>query len=344
MPPSSLDLELGLRQLASMLRAGLSLLPALRTAADQARSRRPARLWNALADRIEAGLSLSEAAATLRAFTPYVSALVRVGEQSGELDSALRRAADHLEQRRAARAILVNALIYPVLVLLLAFGVAAFMVVKVIPQVEDFLTEGHQALPPITQALLDASDALRAYAPAAFFLLLAATLAILLLRLLPAPRAALDAAALRIPVAGRLLRLSATAALARGLAILLDSGISLLDALDTAADLLSNRRLRNRVLDARSAVMQGSPLADALADAPEFLPMLHKMTAVGEATGTLANTLAETAAFHESLLLAAVRRFSALLEPVLILVVGLIVGFVYTAFFLALYSLAAPVP
>jgi len=126
--------------------------------------------------------------------------------------------------------------------------------------------------------------------------------------------------------------------------MLLDSGISLLDALDAAAGLLPNRRLQNRVLDARTAVMQGAPLATALAAAPEFLPMLHKMTAVGEATGTLANTLSETAAFHESLLLASVRRFSALLEPVLILVVGVIVGFVYTAFFLALYSLAAPTP
>ena len=341
---TSLDLELGLRQLSSMLRAGLPLLPALRTAADQARTRRAARVWNALADRIESGLSLTESATALRALPPYVLALVRVGEQSGELDSALLRAADHIQRHRATRALLINALLYPIIVLLLTAGVTAFMVVKVIPEVEEFLRQGDAALPPVTQMLLDATHAIRLYAPTTFLVLLALVVLVILLRLRPAGRAATDRLLLRVPLIGPMIRLAATASLARGLSILLDSGISLLDALDAASHLLSNHHLRRRVLDARSAVLRGATLADALAAAPEFLPMLHKMTAVGETTGTLAPALAETATFHETLLLASVRRASALIEPILILVVGLIVGFVYTAFFMALFSLASAPP
>ena len=337
-----LDLELGLRQLSSMLRAGLPLLPALRTCADQARRRRAARLWNALADHIETGLSLSESVEHLRAFDPYTTALVRVGETSGTLDATLARAADHLAAARATRSLLANALIYPILVLVLTAAVTAFMVVKVIPQVEEFLQSDNAALPPLTQLLLDITHALRLYAPPVLLALVVALVVLFLLRLLPGPRAATDALLLRLPVLGRLLRLSATATLSRGLSILLDSGITLLDALAASAPLLSNRHLRNRLAHARQLVLQGLPLSDALATAPEFLPMLHKMAAVGETTGTLSSALDETATFHETLLLSSVRRFTALIEPVLILIVGLIVGFVYTAFFLALFSLASP--
>lgn len=338
---TALDLELGLRQLSSMLRAGLPLLPALRTAAEQSRNRRSARLWTALADRIETGLSLSEAAATLSAFDPYTAALVHVGETSGDLDASLARAADHLAQARAARILLLNALIYPVLVLLLTAGVVTFMLIKVIPEIEDFLLQSATALPPVTQLLLDLTHGLRHYAPPVLLALLVLLVAVLLLRLLPGPRAFLDAFALRLPLLGRLLRLSATANIARGLAILLDSGISLLDALSAAALLLSNRHLRNRVLAARQDVLAGAPLASALAAAPEFSPMLPRMAAIGETTGTLSAAMAETATFHETLLQTSVRRASALIEPVLILIVGLIVGFVYTAFFMALFSIAS---
>ena len=312
----SIDLEFGFRQLASMLQSGLSLLSALRTAARQAQRRSASRLWDALADRIETGLSPEEAFAAARAFDDYTLALLRVGAQSGELDAAFSRAAAHVEQTRAARALLANALVYPVLVLLLTAGVVAFMVLKVIPQVRDFLLAGQQALPPLTQTLLDISDALRLHAPAIGLALLLLVALRFALRAYPPTRLLLDSAALRVPVSGRLLRLSATARFSRGLSILLDSGIPLLSALDTAATLLPNTALKRRVTQAAADVLRGATLADALAPATEFFPMLPKMVAVGETTGTL-------------------------IEPILILVVGGIVGFVYTAFFMALFSLAS---
>lgn len=338
---ASIDLETGFRQLAGMLQSGLSLSVALRTAGEQAGKRAVRRLWEGVAERVETGLSPEEAFAAARRFDEYVLALVRVGGESGELEAAFARAAEHLERARAARTLLVNALIYPVLVLVLTVGVVSFMVLKVIPQVREFLDAGQQQLPGLTQALLDVSDALRLWMPWVAGGLLAGGAALALLRLHPGARRATDGWILRLPLVGRLLRLSATARFSRGLSILVASGLSLLESLEIAASLLPNRCLRARVLGARRDVLRGSTLADALARCPEFLPMLSRMAAVGETTGNLARTLAENARHHEDLLLATVRRLGILVEPVLILVVGGIVGFVYAAFFMALFSLAS---
>jgi type IV pilus assembly protein PilC len=335
------DVELGFKQLASMLQSGLSLVSALRTAARQAERAAARRLWDGIADRVETGLSPGEAFEAARRFDDYSLALVRVGAHSGELETAFARAAEHLEAGRAARALLVNALIYPALVLLLTAGVVALMVLKVIPQVREFLEAGRQALPPITQALLDISDWMSEWMPWVAVGLAVGCAALWALRRNEDARRTLDGWALKLPVVGRMLKLSATGRFSRGLSVLLSSGISLLDALQTAAGLLSNRRLRHRVLDARVAVLQGSTLADALADIPEFPPMLSKMAAVGETTGNLSKTLAENARHHEERLVSLVRRMGILIEPVLILVVGGIVGFVYAAFFMALFSLAS---
>jgi type IV pilus assembly protein PilC len=342
LPPGALDIEFGLQQLATMLRSGLPLLAALRTTAEQSVRPATARMWNRVADRIESGGTLLSAMEATRRFDPYTLALVRIGEQSGELDSAMTRAAAHREQVRTTRALLVNATIYPALVVLLTVAVVSLMVLKVIPQIEEFLLNANAELPWLTQLLLDVSSAVRDRAPHVLLALAAAAVAVFLVRLHPAGRRFTDGLLLRVPVTGHLLRLSATAVAARGLSILLESGVTLLDSLQTVSTLLRNRRLRQRIDDARDAVIRGLPLADALAPATEFPPMLSRMAAIGESTGTLAAALAEVARYHENRLLAAIRRFGVLIEPVLILVVGGIVGFVYTAFFMALFSLATP--
>lgn len=341
LPATSLDIEFGLQQLSSMLHSGLSLLIALRTAGDQARRWKAARLWYRLADQIEAGTPLSLAMRRSKRFDTYTLALIQVGEQSGELDQAMLRAVEQMEQRRSSRAMVINALIYPIIVLLLTFGVTTFMVVKVIPQIQEFLQTGRQTLPAITQLLLDISDALRLYAPHAALTLGLLIAAWFLIRLTSGGRQATDAFLLRIPVSGRILRLAATAALARGLSILLESGLPLLDALQTSTSLFKNARINQRIENAREAVIHGETLAQALTPAREFMPMLPRMTAVGESTGTLPQTLAEVARFHETQLLGTIRRFGILMEPLLIFIVGGIVGFVYTAFFMALFTLGS---
>jgi type IV pilus assembly protein PilC len=344
LPATRLDVEFGMQQLATMLRSGLTLLSALRTAAEQARRPRMARVWTLVAERIEGGSTFADALAVHGGlFPPMVVQLVRVGEESGTLDNVMKRAAMHLERSRMVKTTLLTSLMYPAFVLLAALGVTAFMVFSLIPKLQKFLAGRGKKLPQMSQMLLDGTNWINANATSILAVMLAILVSVVIVYRLPWGRARIDHGCLRVPIIGGVLRLAGTATVARGLSILLDSGITLLSALQTVRGLLSNRAMQARLETARGAVIEGSTLADPLIKGREFTPMLGRMTAVGEATGTLGMVLEEVADFHESQLAAAVRRLSALVEPATIIVVGGIVGFVYIAFFMALLSAAGGV-
>jgi type IV pilus assembly protein PilC len=156
-------------------------------------------------------------------------------------------------------------------------------------------------------------------------------------------RKRLDGILIRTPVVGGILRLSGTAIFARGLGILLQNGLTLLESLSTVEHLVGNLRLSGRIAESREAVIRGDSLAHALLVRQDFLPMLPRMVAVGESTGTLSSVLLEVANFHEKQLMQVIRRLSSLMEPLLVLVVGGLVGFVYVAFFVAVFSLSGGV-
>jgi len=341
LPPTSFDVEIGMQQLASMLRSGLTLLSALKTVAEQARRPRMAKIWRDVYERIEEGASFSSAlAAHGKQFPVYIIQLVKVGEQSGSLETVLTRASEHLERSRNLRMTLVNALIYPSIVVVMALGVAGFMLVSVIPKIQKFLVGRGRQLPAITQALMDLSNWVTMYLPYLVGGAIAALIALFVIYKWPPGRAVIDAFLLRVPIVGGVLRLAGTAVFARGLSILLESGVTLLEALRTVEQLVPNRAMSTRVETVREAVLSGGTLAESLQAGREFLPMLGRMAAVGEQTGTLDPVLTEVARFHEHQLAATVRRFSVLIEPAIIVIVGGIVGFVYIAFFVALFSLA----
>lgn len=342
--PTSFDVEMGFQQLATMLHSGLSLLASLRTVGEQARRVRATAVWHNVADRIEQGATFGDAlAAQGGVFSEHVVQLVRVGETSGNLDTALGSSAEHLERTRQMRLTVVNALAYPAIVTLLAVGVAAFMAFGVIPKIQKYIGGRGRSLPPITQTLLDVSSFAQTYLPHFAVALVAGGLALVFIYRWPPGRLAMDGLFLKMPIVGGVLRLAGTAVLARGLGVLLESGVTLLDSLKTTERLVGNRALAARIAAARETVLRGGTLAAALADGRTFMPMLGRMVAVGESAGTLAPVLGEVARFHENQLVVVIRRMSVLIEPVVIIVVGGIVGFVYIAFFLALFSLAGNV-
>ena len=343
LPVSTIDIELGLRQLATMLGSGVSILSALRSIYEQTDRPRQRALWGGIENRIRAGGSLSDAMRASRAFGEYVVQLARVGEQSGELALCLSRAAEHLEMHRNIRLMVANALMYPAIATLMAFGVSLYLVAGVIPKIARFIETGGARLPAITRALIDSSNWLRGNAPLLLIIIAGLTAAWLALRRHPAGRETQDALLLRLPVSGRILRISATAVFARGLGMLSDSGVSLLDSLAALEKLMTNRRLSRRIAQARTDVMRGETLTRALEKAPEFLPLLRRMTSVAETSGTLGATLSEVAKFHEQLLVISIKRFSVIIEPLLIIVTGAIVGFVYIAFFMALFSMVSSI-
>jgi type IV pilus assembly protein PilC len=212
------------------------------------------------------------------------------------------------------------------------------MVGYAVPKISGFLRSMGRPLPAMTQWLVDFSAWVNAWL--AWIVggsLLAGALGAAVYVWRPG-RLAVDRWTLRLPVLGGLLRLGATAAFSHALAILLRSGVTLLEALGTAEQLHHNRYLGVRLAAARDQVLRGGTLADALEPGHAYTPMLASMVAVGEASGSLDDILDEVARFHGSQLQSAIRRFSAIIEPVIIVVVGSIVGFVYVAFFLALFA------
>ena len=338
LPPRSVDIEVSLEQLAVMLRSGLSLLEALRTLARQARFRPLRRIWEEVGESIQEGDSLAEAMDAQKRFPTLAIQLVRVGEATGNLDLVLERAAVQIRQRRQNVTNLLTALAYPLFVALAAVSVAAYLVAVVIPQLQKFLTALGRKLPPITQSLVDVSSWIQANGLTAAAMIVGAVMAVVLIYVWPPGRMTMDRLALRLPVIGYVLRLAGTVTFSSALAVMLRSGITVLDALRTVERLHSNRYLASRVAAARESVIQGDALSRPLAVRHAYLPMLASMVAVGENTGQLDEVLEQVARFHEQQLEAAIKRLSALIEPAIILVVGGIVGYVYLAFFVALFS------
>ncbi len=340
-PMTSFDVEMGLRQLASMLRSGVTLVNALATVEDQSLSPRARRTWRRVRESILHGRSFAESLALEpRHFDEIVVRLGEVGERSGELEHAVTRAANQLEARRNLRSSVVNALVYPVVAVVMAVGVSAYLVMSVIPKVAEFLVSGGAQLPAITQLLVDVSAWINANGLTILSALAGIVVAWIAVGLHEGGRELEDTFLLRLPITGRILRLAGTALFARSMQMMTESGITLLDALATATRLMANRRFRRRVRNAHDGVMKGRSLAESLRPAVEFTPMLRRMAAVGEVTGTLPEIFGETAHFHEMLLSLAVKRFGMLIEPVTICITGGIVGFVYVAFFMALFAMA----
>lgn len=339
-PATRFDVEIGLQQLATMIRSGLSLLAALKTAAEQARRPAMTRVWERIYEKIEGGSSFADAIDDVdrSRFPPMVVQLVRVGESSGTLETVLTQAADHLDRVRALRTTLLTSLIYPTTVLVMAIGVTAYMVFVVLPILKKFIVHQGHRLPPLTQHVIDTTNWLNTHAILILLSTLIVTISLAAMYRIRATRLWMDAVLLRVPIIGGVLRLAGTALMSRGMSLLLGNGINLLDAIQITQGLVANRAMQRRLEMTRQAVIEGQPLAESLLAGREFLPMLGRMAAVGEATGTLDVVLAEAARYHETQLARSVKRLSSMFEPLIILVVGGIVGFVYVAFFLALFS------
>lgn len=334
------EVEGVLRQLAVMLRSGLTLLGALQAARENAGVRRMRGVLASVIGRVEGGGTLADSLAAQGVFGGLTVSLARVGEETGSLDVVLERAADAMERRRLLRQQVMTALAYPLLVLVAALGVACFMVVEVIPRLEGLMKALGRRLPPATAAMIEVSAWARTEGPWWLGgLLLLAMGGAMALRW-PGVRRVADRWVLSIPLLGEVFRVAASAMFARALSILLRSGVTVLDGLRTAEGLAGNRHLASVVARARGRVLGGGTLAGALGGGGGFVPMLDRMVAVGEATGRLEEVLEEVARHLEVQLAARVRRLSAWVEPAIIVAVGGIVGFVYVTFFLTLYAAA----
>ena len=322
------DADLGwlTRQLASLLAARLPLEAALRATLEQAERRHVAQTLAAVRDDVRAGHRLGEAlAAHPRDFPEIYRALVDAGEQSGDLAQVLERLADYIESRGALRNKVLTAFIYPIIVTVVSIGIVIFLLSYVVPQVVGAFTQAHQTLPLLTRMMLAASDFARNWG-----LLTAAGLAALfgVWRLSlrnPAARLAWHARVLRLPVFGRYAMGVDVARFAATLAILTGSNVPLLTALDASRRTLKNRKLQAAVDEATHRVREGSPLAQALQAQKVFPPLLIHLVGSGERTGELPAMLDRAAGVLSLELERRAMTMTAVLEPMMILIMGGIV-------------------
>jgi len=334
------ELALATRQLATLAQAGMTLDAALGAAAAQADDPRTAKLFAAVRGHVASGEALPAVLARYpRTFSPLYRGLVAAASETGRLPDVLARLADYLEARLALAERFTTALIYPVLVALIALAVIAVLLAYVVPQVVSVYQQSRQSLPWLTQALIATSSFFRATAWGwlAFFLLAAIAFRLGMKR--PAFRAAVHRSLLAAPGIGRLLRSLDTARFASTLAILVASGTPLLRALDTATGVIRMRPLADAATTAAAGVREGMPLARALAATRAFPPVLVHLTASGEGSGALAPKLERAAADLEREAERRLHWIAALVQPLMIVAMGAIVLVLVLAIMLPIVSM-----
>lgn len=328
------------RQMAFMLRAGLPLAECLELSKNQIDNPRLNYVVRKMHQDIQAGKSLSVALRKHKdIFTDIAINLVVAGENTGELDAIMERLAVHLEKKAQLRKQMINAMIYPVIVVLAAIGVATFMVVAIIPKFAEFLQGQGKPLPASTQSLIDAAAFLRENG---IFIIGAAIIAIILTLISYRTfkgRRFIDRLLLEMPVFGKMIIYGAMAQMNWAMSILLRSGITIFEALKITSELIANKTYADKMSEASESVFAGRDLSSSI-NHPKMPPLVTQMVAIGERTGSLDQILQEMGTYYQSLLEIAIKRLTAMIEPVMILVIGGMVGFVYYAFFQALFALA----
>jgi general secretion pathway protein F len=347
---SQTELSVMTRQIASLLGASLPVTDALTVMVEQSERPHIRELMAAIRTDVLGGTSLSKALARHpRQFPDIYRALISAGEESGQLASVLGSLADYVEERSKLQQKITLAFVYPAIVTLVAIAVVIGLLTFVVPQVVQVFANTKQALPLLTRMMIATSDFVRSYgwivaAIGAF----AAFMVGRSLRI-PAVRLRWDQRILTLPVMGVLSRSVNTARFASTLAILVGSGVPMLRALQAAGETLTNAAMRLRVADATQRVREGFSLAKALrADSAEerktgalklFPPVLIHLIAAGEATGKLPEMLTRAADIHSR---EAERRalfFTSLLEPVLILTMGVVVMLIVLAVLLPIIEI-----
>lgn len=328
------------RQLAGLVGAGMPLERALTALAEEAEEDKVRNLVATLRGEVNAGSAFARALSQFpREFAPSYCAVVAAGEQSGQLGTVLERLADDLEAREVLRNKLIAAALYPAIVTLVAIAIVVFLVSYVVPQVAGVFEGSERALPLLTVVMMAISGFVREWGWLVLALLLAGLVALGLARRRDAVRLRMDASLLRLPVIGRLARGFNAARFAGTLAMLAGSGVPILRALQTAAETLNNRALREDALDALVLVREGAPLASALSSKKRFPPLLSMFARLGEQTGQLPQMLQRAA---DQLGAEVQRRAMALatvLEPLLIVGMGLIVMLIVLAVLMPIIQL-----
>ncbi len=316
------------RYLGTMVRSGLSLPQALSVLAQQTNKGKLKRVLSILRDEIERGKPLSESLQAFPdVFSPLYVSMVKVGEETGNLDEVLNRLAEHMEKTHELRGKIIGALLYPAIILILVSLLLPLMVLKLVPQMAEAFTELEVQIPPMTQFLLDVNKFLRSYW--FIFLGLITSLLFFIITSLRSQKVKekIDELLLRVPVLSGMIKMSNTAFTARGLSTLVGAGVPILQTLEIIAQTLPNKEYRKALLKAKEEVQKGIPLSRSLQRFSYlYPPVFLTLLSVGEQTGQTAEITLKIAEFFEKETERATQNLASILPPIVMIFVGIIVG------------------
>jgi type IV pilus assembly protein PilC len=328
------------RQFATMINSGLPLVQALDILAEQSENKALKEVTRQVVYDVESGHTLADALRKHpKAFSELYVNMVAAGEAGGILDTILLRLATFMEKNDALVRKVKGAMIYPGVIFTVAGGAIIILLVFVIPVFQDMFAGIGQQLPLPTRVVIRASDMLKSFWWA--FLLVGGGLAFGIKRYYATPQGKLnlDKLLLAFPVLGDLIRKSAVSRFTRTLGTLIASGVSILDGLEITAKTAGNRVIHDAVMESRASIAGGETIAAPLQKSKVFPPMVISMIAVGEQTGGLDEMLSKIADFYDEEVDAAVEALLSLMEPVMIVVLGVVVGGMIVAMYLPIFNM-----
>ncbi len=339
-PVRAKDVALFFRMFSALIKSNIPISEGVGILCEQAGNRRMRQALENVKKRIEGGMPLSQAMEPhQRIFGEMIIRMIRAGELGGMLDVILERIADYLESRAALRTKMITSLIYPAVVVVVTLGVVIFLITFVIPKFAMLL--GGRKLPANTQVLLDAADFFKHNGVTISVVAVAAVAGFFLLMMLPDARVFFDRHKIRLPMIGQVFRFGVVVQFASTLSSLLQSGITLVDALKSSSDTLTNRAVRKQMEEVTEKVTGGVPLSQAMADDRFFPPMVKALVTVGEYSGLMDEAWQAIGDICDKILRDRIARMSALIEPILIITLGAVVGYVAWGLIAGMLSLYA---
>jgi type IV pilus assembly protein PilC len=333
------DLAVMSRQFATMINSGLSLLRALSILAEQTENKLLGKTLSEVRTAVETGQSLSSSLAKHpKVFPPLVVNMVRAGEVGGFLDRVMLQIAENYEAEVKLRSKIKSAMTYPVVVFVIAILATLGMLLFIVPVFAKMFTDLGGKLPLPTQILVNLSDALRLIAPIGVVLLIGGSVGWAKVRHTERVRQVVDPFKLRMPIFGALFQKVAISRFARNLGTMLASGVPILQSLEIVGETAGNVVLRAAAFSVQDSVRRGESLAGPLAAHKVFPPMVVQMLAVGEDTGAIDTMLHKVSDFYDAEVEATTEALTSLIEPLMIAVLGSVIGGMIIALYMPIFG------
>lgn len=339
-PVKSQHFVVFLRQLATLIRAGVGIVDSVHILSQQSESKELRKVLSEAASDIQRGSQLSEACAKHpKVFEPLFLSMLRAGEASGNMEIVLDRMATFYEKSHYTREKIKSAMMYPIVMLVLTVIVTIFLLTNIVPMFVSMFSGFHAELPAITKAVLAVSNSLVSTWYIYLLALIGIIVAIRMVLRTPRGRYVFDYALLKMPVFGSLFQKGVLARVSRTLSTLFTSSVPILQSLTIVENVADNMVVGQAIAASKDSLRQGRPLSEPLKNSWVFPPLVTHMIAIGEETGSMDSMLEKIADFYEAEVEAMVDRVKALIEPAMIVVLAVIIGAIVLSIMVPMFEI-----